>query len=1182
MTTHHDEITALNYDDTPINNKIVFGCVGLEHLIDPSNFCYSLSEGGPLVTCIIGPDGVGKSIMSLAAASAYSASQEQPDRRVIYASTDLNYVQAKSTWKHFALDEPYQRHQSLHSTINKHTPSLQKSGHCDLQQCSVSLKWVSPFSKPSERDGLLPYGSIFSDPGDESTRCVHFLDLAEFSAGDDWGHLNRTLGLLADTSSQSGPHLLVVDAVEGLEAMVGERDGFGLVRSRRSRLAQMVRISRKVNCSVLFVVEQKDDAERLDEVFVSDLVLRLRARTKDGYLLKTVEVEKARSKPHIRGEHELQIRGGTGTEGASDDPAMILGETGRTFGYLQVLPSLHVKEIINTNSKAYKLPARRFPEALAEIDLLLKRSGRIEEELTTDGRDRILVTVEESRTYKARLGFSFLAQTFASKGKSGGVILFSSEGHTRDQLLESFNEWGLPPYAPDLQVSVRQIMPAFLSSSELLFRIRTCISEMRERLAGAGIAGSEQMGIRVLIDNWASILEAHPTLTSDPQILQRIFRLLHDEGVLAMIISTQPGSPNAQLDLAHEHNVLRLEARRLHCWPVDFYGGRRVALTSSIASRGGISEHVHELRRIDDTNHRLSISEDFSAYKDLESGQAKPIQLRVKLYSDYHANEKVETSTYADDVSSLFGDLYPSGDASANVVSFESIDRYEGFKEYVGNLHGSKLDHSLVFQVDEFWKQSDAVYAHLAELIGGQGSNSFLPEYSNEDSRVPLHRDFGMVLLDEEAWRSAWEDVIPGWTNRVLACGASKWMVPCLSSAVGTVDDIGCDSLTLDDIESACRGGDALRLQLSTELQLDDVASFSKEKFTVRDIYNSIACGSKASDSERLAVPWSLFLECCRVVARRTGKRPFDVDLRTRETLNSLVLELWLSRIKQSPLMPRLAEWDIQEAIGDQVLSDVKRKYGEVSTRQSVDVTSLLEVTKELDHRLSHLGDDHSRSISTMLGNEHLRGLLIESLSLLSGYLPSKFRETVLEPTKPDTDVVATRAWYGTSVTLQREHSGLIPAMLPGAYCVRGDWFLGVAKGSRSITLAKRAIMNLTSTEMNLKRYREGVGLPVKDMRDLHLADSALTRVQENTAVRATLRDIEELAPASEKQISPVFRSRIQDYGRQTSEFSRLILLGLRVVPPNLLGNELSNWTGYDELVDQCLQVAQSCELQGI
>ena len=333
-----------------------FGSACIDQLIDPTQLIYAAGDRDPVVACIIGPDGVGKSILSLTAASTYAASSPS-DRRVIYASTDLNFHQAKSTWEHFGLDDPKRRRELLRKNLESlyiRAESLEALEENDEHLTSpCELIWLSPSKDAEASEGQQPFMALFQDDKSKSKSKVFFLDLAAYSAGDDWGLINQAVGLLpcmfgkqANGGKKPAPHLLIVDAVEGLEAMAGRFDRFGLSRSRRSRLAQLVRLTRKANCHVIFVVEQKSQEERPDEVFVSDLVLRLRAEKNDAYLQKTIEIEKARSVSHIRGAHELQIRDGRGggnPEGtAPDDPPLSISDN-RWLAYLQVIPSLHQK-----------------------------------------------------------------------------------------------------------------------------------------------------------------------------------------------------------------------------------------------------------------------------------------------------------------------------------------------------------------------------------------------------------------------------------------------------------------------------------------------------------------------------------------------------------------------------------------------------------------------------------------------------------------------------------------------------------------------------------------------------------------------------------------------------------------------------------------------------------------------
>ena len=334
-------------------SSLSFGLACIDSLIDPTEMQYKVGDGKPIVTCIAGPDGVGKSIIALTASSIYAARPDFKDRKVIYASTDLNIDQAETTWDHFGLDMPRERRSRIRNSIESYylddTELTKLEKRDNKLEPACQLRWLAPFTKEGIRNEtsgqgtpLEPLDALFETSDKPS---VHFLDLAGYSAGDDWGMINHIIGLLQCSSDSAHcPHLLVIDAVEGLEAMAGNFDRFGLMRPRRSRLAQLVRLTRKANCSVIFIIEQRSPDVHLDEVFVSDLVLRLRAQECDDYLQKTLELEKVRSVPHIRGIHELQIRDGRGSSEipAPDDPPLLLTPD-RHLAYMQIMPSLHQK-----------------------------------------------------------------------------------------------------------------------------------------------------------------------------------------------------------------------------------------------------------------------------------------------------------------------------------------------------------------------------------------------------------------------------------------------------------------------------------------------------------------------------------------------------------------------------------------------------------------------------------------------------------------------------------------------------------------------------------------------------------------------------------------------------------------------------------------------------------------------
>lgn len=89
---------------------------------------------------------------------------------------------------------------------------------------------------------------------------------------------------------------------------------------------------------------------------------------------------------------------------------------------------------------------------------------------------------------------------------------------------------------------------------------------------------------------------------------------------------------------------------------------------------------------------------------------------------------------------------------------------------------------------------------------------------------------------------------------------------------------------------------------------------------------------------------------------------------------------------------------------------------------------------------------------------------------------------------------IASRRWYSTATAPPEAASAspeatedaaptevFVPLALPGRFCVRGDWFLAVARGSCLPRLGERTMDILCSRRANMVRLQLGLGLPVRD-----------------------------------------------------------------------------------------------------
>lgn len=359
--------------------------------------------------CIIGPDGVGKSVFALHLASRYSAECQRRKVKplVFYISTDLNHEIAKEMWRNFGLGTP----------AADRDPFSKNSGIAGAE--TVELKTVKP-------DGL---EAVLTSP---PTNSVIFVDLAAHTAGDDWGFLHRFLAVLEKKPGAEN-HLVIIDAVEGFETYVGEMDAFGERTSRRARIAQIMRLA-KDKSHLLLVVEESRSNERLPEEFVTDVVIRLHKTSFKGYIRRTVEVEKARGQHYARGPHHYTIRNGkgstTGTEFNADDPEFKSKrlnaneeETDWEQSYVFMPHSLHyfhrtIMERVGPGKPG--APINKYNSF--GIEYLDNMLGGEYTEITREGGydtrglpcGTITALVGDTMTQKSHLGRAFLSQAFSS------------------------------------------------------------------------------------------------------------------------------------------------------------------------------------------------------------------------------------------------------------------------------------------------------------------------------------------------------------------------------------------------------------------------------------------------------------------------------------------------------------------------------------------------------------------------------------------------------------------------------------------------------------------------------------------------------------------------------------------------------------------------------------------------
>lgn len=1126
----------------------------------------------PTSVAISGPDGSGKSILALHLASTYwsNADGDNSEKPIcLYISTDLSFEQADQAWKAFGLNKPKSRLRKLRLAYGERV-----EGTGIRNEPELKLRLVQPTAKCKEaKDAAHTAEMSLTDLlGDvtklDRTPTVYFLDLQKQSAGDDWQFLNRLLGILDRSDGQ--PHLMVIDAVEGLEVLVGRRDAFGEMRTRRSRIAQLIRTAKRnrSQAHLVFIIEEARPNRRLPEQFVTDMVVRLRQKRDAEYLVRTIEIEKCRGHAHDRGEHQFVIRSGcgasTGVEAHVDEPEIIFD--GKILAHLQVIKSLH----------AWNAERRRQREAIPDstsiapgfyrlgfLDTLLGRHHRASTASDRGvGRGSITLLLGDAGTFKSRLARHFLLQGLRplipraanaqqiealstylkfTRGSPSGAQLKKSYGAAvlmttamldKKLLIDKFSQRlslaeERDPQPDGKLILVRRLGVRYSSSAEFVAAVRSYIRQARQILVDEfaddlnddikrAIVGSDDQKlhavhfeqpldkdpklaatvamhravisarIRLVIDDLSIFLAAHPNIAADPLFLQSLILLLKLEQVTALIVATQPGSPQStDLDL-NAQRLRQLDERKILTWNVPFFGEQRVAITAMSTGMSTKTSTIYELRprpRLSDRGYdseALEVDSHFLMYSGLEEGNPRRIPLVVRLFSGYPESAAADEGArhYPAVVKEAMEQVFAS-DGPHDIVKFEPLHSYHTYASFATWLDDSRLDYSLVFQIDEFWSPNERgdqlmdLTRYWTQPLGNSDIyNVFKP-----------HPDAGAKAFSHLSKDPA--STLPAFIRITSSADHAEQMVKPTRQAFFIRNSVleagGAKAKQIDRIPYLWDFGFILASTdawyEARDLPLDVNASVVRgylpgEARTVGEVWERLCLQSDRFEDERIPkddnpVSWQDFFNACRVVSRRTSTLPFHVDMAVGESVLSLLFELWAS-IDARAVGSAADPW-FREA-----------------------------------QKLA-LMDSGNRVSARMLVETQCPSLYLAMLEWLSvcGHFESHRRALRVRDGVDVNSVAAERHWYSTASTaMERAGRQLSVLRLPGVVSTRGDWHLAVAGGSRSELVAHRALDILSSRPLSLNRLAAGVGLPVRDaLSDRHIGSvlTALRRKDKRT-----------------------------------------------------------------------------------
>ena len=455
-------------------------------------------------------------------------------------------------------------------------------------------------------------------------------------------------------------------------------------------------------------------------------------------------------------------------------------------------------------------------------------------------------------------------------------------------------------------------------------------------------------GIRVVIDDFSILKNTYVEIREEPLSLRFLVFYLGREGVTTLFIDTQPGQPDSTVDSRLESDLRALVHNHLYTWRFSFYGESRVAIAPIPPVAPELPAMVRELRvgtafdpELDLTP--LVVDPHFEMYSGIEKGTPSPIPIQIRLFAE---TEKFDAYIEAENkylgellVPVERGDTAPPG----KIIVSVSAGDYDNMRDFSYLPRDTRLDHTLILQVDEFWylrrtgvrragtfrKQKDYLNGVTASTRGeitirDWGIDPFgLFQRTEHPSEILLSDEPIQFELFRQTKRPIQFELFPRTEHPrepLLASGSEG--KPIHHRRIGEFDTYGYrfdpaeeNSTDFDFVDRVPFMWD-FGFLLCKKRQWKDCLNqelpiwnknHKTPPQTVNDVWEGLpqAIRETASVNAPLRPSWRKFLEACHQVAQAeayhlgTPVPAFDLSAIAAQSFSCLVLEIWTSEIYQ-------------------------------------------------------------------------------------------------------------------------------------------------------------------------------------------------------------------------------------------------------------------------------------------
>ncbi|UCG58387.1 MAG: hypothetical protein JSU70_02555 [Phycisphaerales bacterium] len=506
-------------------------------------------EGAPtraLTILISGPPGSGKSTLALEL--AYRLREENKSERekwhCLYVTSESSGLWLKKKIESYGWPQEDVHYGDLETTRNKDTPEI---AHLDILETDEVRRQLETVEASSAIGKVLEaVAGIFGrSAGEIKNVADRRAERIQEKKVDDIIQLMK-------------PGILVIDSLNTVEHTKKSE----LFR----RFSELAAAGPKILAIILDTATPRAQRGAYEFwAYVCDTIIRLDKRYDSNYMVRTIEIEKARYQSHVWGVHQLKIYGPNqlaGLKNRQEDPRR--AHPYREEGGIFIFPSIHYY----LSSYKRKSP----PDKPRMVDTLPKEFN----DLLHGGlpEERCTGLVGERGNHKSHLGYVHILHRILHYEERGLIIsLRDGEGVARTTLqrildeqeeFKKFRGQRLDDLEKDDSLEILYYPPGYITPEEFYHRMYLSIQRLMCRMPNRKIT--------LLFNSLDQLGARFPLCAREQVFIPGIIETLCAERITSLFIGVnEPGQPEEQYGLLSMADlVLSFEKRTFQ--PVDYKG----------------------------------------------------------------------------------------------------------------------------------------------------------------------------------------------------------------------------------------------------------------------------------------------------------------------------------------------------------------------------------------------------------------------------------------------------------------------------------------------------------------------------------------------------------------------------------------------------------------------------------